>query len=76
MEIQGDNFSYYWKTEYYHDNNSFTMEDFLSNHLPEEAIINHIDGSYAEVEYNGIDYGIHAYGNGDSFNHVVRFEVI
>ena len=68
--------SFYWTTQYYHPDNNFTMDDFLSNHLPEEATIHHIDGTYAEVEYEGRDYGLHAGGNGDSFNHVIRWELL
>ena len=57
--------SFYWTTQYYHPDNNFTMDDFLSNHLPEEAIVHHIEGTYAEIEYEGRDYGLHAGGNGD-----------
>lgn len=52
------------------------MDEFLSNHLPEEATIHHIEGTYAEVEYDGRYYGLHAGGNGDSFNHVIRWELL
>lgn len=68
--------SFYWTTQYYHPDNNFTMDDFLSNYLPEEATIHHIDGTYAEVEYEGRDYGLHAGGNGDSFNHIIRWELL
>lgn len=68
--------SFYYSTEYYHPNNAFTMDDYLTNHLPEEAEIIHIDGSYAELLYEGKDYGVHAGGNGDSFNHHIRFELL
>jgi hypothetical protein len=52
------------------------MDDYLSNHLPEGAWVHHIDGTYAEIEYEGRDYGLHAGGNGDSFNHVIRWELL
>jgi hypothetical protein len=53
------------------------MDDFLSNHLPrEEAMIHHIEGAYAEIEYRGRDYGLHAGGSGDGFNHVIRWELL
>ena len=68
--------SFYYSTEYYHPNNAFTMDDYLTNHLPEDAEIIHIDGSYAEILYQGKDYGVHAGGNGDSFNHYIRFELL
>ena len=68
--------SFYYSTEYYHPNNAFTMDDYLTNHLPEDAEIIHIDGSYAEILYEGKDYGVHAGGNGDSLNHHIRFELL
>ena len=68
--------SFYWTTEYYHPDNNFTMDDYLWNHLPEGACVHHIDGTYAEIEYEGRDYGLHAGGNGDSFNHVIRWELL
>ena len=68
--------SFYYSTEYYHPNNAFTMDDYLTNHLPEDAEIIHIDGSYAEILYEGKDYGVHAGGNGNSFNHHIRFELL
>ena len=68
--------SFYWNTQYYHHDNSFTMEDFLDNHLPEGAIVHYIEGSYAEVEYDGRDIGLNAGGNGDSYNHVIQWEVL
>ena len=68
--------SFYYSTEYYHPNNAFTMDDYLTNHLPEDAEIIHIDGSYAEILYEDKDYGVHAGGNGDSFNHHIRFELL
>lgn len=37
--------SFYWTTQYYHHDNNFTMDDFLSNHLPEGAWVHHIDGT-------------------------------
>jgi len=69
--------SFYWTTQYYHPDINFTMDDFLSNHLPrEEAMIHHIEGAYAEIEYRGRDYGLHAGGSGDGFNHVIRWELL
>lgn len=68
--------NFYWTTQDYHHDNNFTMNDFLSNHLPKEATIHHIEGTYAEVEYDGRYYGLHAGGNGDSFNHVIRWELL
>lgn len=66
--------AFYYSTEYYHPDNSFTMDDYLSNHLPEGAEIICVDGSYAEINYEGIKYAVHAAGGGDAFYHYIRFE--
>lgn len=71
--IEDDNGSFSWCTDYYHQDNAFTMTDFLENRLDGGDIIEE-DGSYAEVEYNGLKYALYASGNGDSFNHVVEWE--
>lgn len=69
---------YYWKTFVAHANNTETMEDYLSGHLPAEFHIVKQDGSYAEIQ--SVDtaqiYAVHASGNGDFFNHVVIFGLI
>lgn len=66
---------YNWKTEEGHFNNEQTMQDFIENHTPVNCEVFFVDGTYAEmVTANGSIYGIHAGGNGDSFNHKVRFE--
>lgn len=61
-----------WSTEYCHHDNSFTMNDYLDNHLVEGAKIMFQEGSYAEVILDGQRYGLDAKGNGDSFNHIVE----
>lgn len=67
-----------WSTEYYHPDNQFTMDDYLMNHLPENFEIIFEDGTYAEIQNkdNGQIWGVHASGDGDSFNHKVEFEFI
>jgi hypothetical protein len=71
-----DSGGFYYSTEYYHPDNSFTMDDYLRNCLPEDAQVIIVEGSYAEIVYKGKDYGVHASGNGDSFNHYIRFELL
>lgn len=36
QSVIGGNF--YWVTEYYHPDNNFTMDDFLSNHFQKELL--------------------------------------
>ena len=63
-----------WETEYVHVTNTITMREYLENHLPENAELLFEDGTYAEIEFEGIKYEVHASGNGDFYNHKVRFE--
>ena len=65
-----------WTTSYYHPNNTFTMNEYLDEHLPDEYECFFQDDSYAEIHHkvSGKIYGLHASGNGDSFNHRIRFE--
>ena len=52
------------------------MNEYLEEHLPDEFECFFQDGSYAEIQHkvSGKIYGLHAGGNGDSFNHRVKFE--
>jgi Na+-transporting NADH:ubiquinone oxidoreductase subunit NqrF len=68
--------SFYWETEYYHNDNAFTMNDFLENYLPDNAEITLDDGSYAEIEMEGNKFSLDAKGNGDSFHHCVDWHVL
>ena len=54
------------------------MNDYLTNHLPENFEIIFEDGTYAEIQNkdNGQIWGVNASGDGDSFNHKVEFEFI
>ena len=68
--------SFYWATEYYHYDNSFTMDDYLDNHLPDGAKIMFQDGSYSEIIIDNQRYALDAKGNGDSYNHIVTLNAI
>lgn len=65
--------TYYWTTETFHANNNVTMDDYLDNHLDENSEVLVVDGTYAEIESNGVKYEVHASGDGNSFNHKVEF---
>ena len=66
---------YTYSTTEYHPDNTFTMTDFLENHLPEDFKIISQDGSYAEISDGLNTYEVHAGGDGDSYNHRIRFEL-
>lgn len=77
MELFKESQGYYhYSTTYPHCNNSFTIEDFLDNHLPEGSHVHHIEGSYGEIGYDGKYYGVEAAGDGDFFNHVIGWNLI
>lgn len=64
-----------WNTPEPHADNSETMQDYLEN--INMLDITHVDDSYAEgVNCKGEKFGIHAGGNGDSYSHLVTFELI
>lgn len=67
-----------WNTPHTHSDNTVTMNEYLEEHLPEEFECFFQDGSYAEIQRkeNGKIYGLHAGGDGDCFNHRIRFEFI
>lgn len=67
-----------WQTEHQHPDNTFTMDEYLNEHLPENFNCFFQDGSYAEIinTNNEVMYGLNAAGNGDSFNHKITFEFI
>ena len=69
---------FYWETEHYHPSNTFTMIEYLEQYLPKNYDCFFQDGSYAEIVENttGVIYGLHASGNGDSFNHKISFEFV
>ena len=67
---------YCWSTGYDHADNMETMNEFLDLDLPEGYSIVLEDGTYAEIQKGDARYGVHASGNGDFFNHKVRFELL
>lgn len=72
----GTNGSYHWSTTYYHDDNIYTMNDFIEKHLPPEAEIVFEDGSYCEVIIDDKKYALNAKGDGDSYHHVVEWVLL
>lgn len=64
-----------YTTDYYHADNTFTMNDYLENYLPEKFKVIFQDGSFAEISDGLNTYEVHAGGNGDSYNHRIRFEL-
>jgi hypothetical protein len=66
--------TYKWKTEYSHNNNEDTMMEYLDYHLDADAEIIDHEGTSAEILLDGVKYGVHASGDGDSFHHKVEFE--
>ena len=69
--------TFYWSTDYYHANNETTMCEFLDHYLPDKYIVTFVDGTYAEViSPDDIEYGVHASGNGDFYNHKIEFEEV
>lgn len=62
---------------YAHFNNETTISEFLDDYLSETCDIIYVDGTYAEIlTEDGIVYGVHASGNGNSYNHKIEFEEI
>jgi len=74
--IYGVSGSFSWTTDYYHNDNAFTMNDFIENHLPNDVDVYLEDGSYAEVRIDNINYSLDAKGNGDSYNHIVEWNKV
>ncbi|WP_372483303.1 hypothetical protein AB9J70_06305 [Elizabethkingia anophelis] len=63
--------------------NNDVMSEFLENEnhfysiFDKDSEIVIIDGTYAEViNSDGCRYAVHAGGNGDFFNHRIRFELL
>lgn len=67
--------TYYWTTDYAHNNNEHTMQEYLDEVCMLDIIT--VDGTYAEGKNaKGEIYAIHASGNGDFFNHKITFELM
>lgn len=69
---------YKWSTDYYHHDNTFTMNDFIENHLTDNYEVIFNDGSYCEVQCVNTDkiYSLNAKGDGDCYNHIVEINLI
>ena len=72
---------FYWETDESHHNNGVTMSEYLEAYNtpdnPQYLEITLVDGTYAEGKNKeGQRYEIHAYGDGDSWNHIVEFKLI
>lgn len=65
-----------WSTDYTHTDNTTTMEEYLEQHLPSNFEVIYQADSYAEIidKTSGTQWSVHAGGDGDSFNHRIRFE--
>lgn len=69
--------NYYWKTDEYHSDNNMTMNDYLENEMDQSNEVILVDGTYAVIKtVNGVKYTLQAKGNGDSFNHIIEFELL
>ena len=67
--------TFYWNTEYPHNNNEHTMEEWLSKYCDLDITLT--DGTYAEgMDKKGNLFAIHASGNGDFFSHKIEFVYI
>lgn len=65
--------TFYWATEEYHPDNTFTLNDWLENQMQENVDIIYQDGNYCEVyEAYGDTYSLMASGNGDSYSHKIE----
>jgi hypothetical protein len=78
LNIEDDGGSFYWTTDHYHYDNTFTMQEFLNNHLPSDFELLTEDGSYAEVQQHITNavFALEAKGNGDSYNHIVDWKFL
>lgn len=78
MEIK----DYTFKTKDPMPTNAHNMECFLNSDehfyavFPRDSEVTFEDGSYAEVTFSGKTYALHASGDGDFYNHRIRFELL
>lgn len=71
--------NFYWSTDYYLGTNTDNMCDFIDNHMADHCGVDfevvHDEGTYVEIQNDAGDlWGVHASGNGDSYNHIVIFK--
>lgn len=69
--------TFYWTTDYYHPDNTFTLDDWLNNKIEniEGLYILYKSGSFCEIlDINDSEsiYSLSASGNGDSYNHKIE----
>ncbi len=67
---------YHWSTEGYHHDNSFTMNDYIDNEMDISWEAEQYGTSAEIMDDCGNIYLARAAGNGDSFNHVITFELL
>ena len=68
---------YTWQTTEAHFDNSEALMDYLNFEMDCSWSVLMVDGSYAEIMTDcGISYEVRAMGDGDSFNHRVKFKLI
>lgn len=67
---------FYWETEEYHPDNTFTLNDWLENEMEGDYTVIYRDGSYCEVieKYTKESYSLMAGGNGDNYSHKIEIE--
>lgn len=70
--------TYSYLTENLHPDNEFTMDDYLSNHLPNHVEMIFQDRDYAEIRNINTNriWGVTVSENSDAFNHKIEFEFI
>lgn len=76
LEVIRSEGTYRWTTEDYHGDNIVTMGEFLSDHLPENVEVYLQDGTYAEIRLDDVNYEVHAFGDGDPWNHKIEFFIL
>lgn len=72
---------YKFRTENIHFNNTQTMDYFLNelfyNVFDEYSVVIFTDDSYAEIiDSEDHTWALHASGDGDFYNHKIRFELL
>jgi hypothetical protein len=66
---------YRWRTDNPHFNNTETMGCYLDFEMPQDWVLTLDNDTYAEIiDSDGLKWGLHASGDGDSFCHKIEFE--
>ena len=67
--------TFIWTTNYPHNDNEQTMQEWIYEYCNLDITLT--NGTYAEgIDKHGNLFGIHASGNGNSFNHKIEFEAL